>query len=390
MKRSFSLLAMILFVLIAYFLLWPVPVDPVSWPAPLNQGYTGSFAANARLAPLEFVNIGPGTGPEAVAIDSQGRIYTGTKQGWIVRLDKDAKNPENWVNTGGRPLGMAFSPSGNLIVADAKQGLLSIAPDAQATVLADKVQGTPIAYADDLDVTEDGIIYFSDASTKFNPQTTGDSVEASMNDLIEHGGHGRLLRYNPATGATTILITGLQFANGVAVSHDGRSVLFNETGAYRIMRYWIKGPKRGAMEPVLENLPGFPDNITRGMDGRYWVALVAPRNALLDKLSDQPFVRKILPRLPKAIKPKAEDYGHIFAMNDTGKVLVNLQDPAGIFPANTSALETPTHLILGTLQAPHLARLDKQKIQGLEARVPIETGNVNAISPGSADMKNQE
>ncbi|ACL06003.1 Strictosidine synthase [Desulfatibacillum aliphaticivorans] len=365
MKRLFSLFFTLIFVLTAYFLFWPVPVDPAAWQAPEDLGYTGPFSANNKLASLEFVNIGPGTGPEAVAVDAEGRIYTGTAQGWIVRLDKDGKNPQNWVNTAGRPLGMAFSPDGNLIVADAVEGLLSIGPDGQVAVLANTAQGVPIAYADDLDAARDGKIYFTDASVKFNPSTVGDSVDASMLDLIEHGGNGRLLMYDPNTKRASVLVDGLQFANGVAVSHDGMSVLFNETGAYRVMRYWLEGPLKGKVTPVLENLPGFPDNITRGMDGRYWVALVAPRNALLDKLSDQPFARKIIARLPKIIRPKAEHYGHIFAVNDQGKVLVDLQDPAGIFPANTSALETPTHILLGSLEAPHMARLDKRQFQGL-------------------------
>ena len=365
MKRLFSLLMIVTFASVFYFLLWPVPVDPTSWQAPEDLGYTGPFHSNNRLAGLEFVDIGPETGPEAVAVDAEGRIYAGTAQGWIVRLDKDGKNPENWVNTAGRPLGMAFSPDGHLIVADAMEGLLSIGSDGQVAVLAGSAQGLPIAWADDLDVARDGKIYFTDASSKFNPASAGNSMDASMLDLIEHGGAGRLLMYDPATQRASVLADGLQFANGVAVSHDGMSVLFNETGAYRVMRYWLEGPLKGKITPVLENLPGFPDNITRGMDGRYWVALVAPRNALLDKFSDQPFMRKILVRLPKFIRPKARHYGHIFAINDQGKVLADLQDPTGAFPANTSALETPAYILLGSLEAPHMARLDKSSIPGM-------------------------
>ena len=367
MKRMISLFLTILSLLVAYFLLWPVPVEPLAWQAPENLGYTGPFKSNTRLASLEFVNIGAGTGPEAVAVDGAGAIFTGTAQGWIVRLNRDGNNPENWVNTGGRPLGMAFSPHGNLIVADSIEGLLSVSPDGQASVLTRQVQGTPIAYADDLDVDADGIVYFTDASTRFNPANTKDGVEASMQDLIEHGGYGRLLMYDPATKKTRVLLTGLQFANGVAVAHNGQSVLFSETGSYRVMRYWIKGPLKGTVEPVVENLPGFPDNITRGMDGRYWVALVAPRNAILDRLANKPFVRKILVRLPRFIRPKAAHYGHVFAINDQGKVLIDLQDPAGIFPANTSALETPTHLLLGSLEAPPHGKAGQAKNPGIDA-----------------------
>jgi hypothetical protein len=33
----------------AYLCLWPVPAEPVSWPAQKPPGYTGAFAANTRL-----------------------------------------------------------------------------------------------------------------------------------------------------------------------------------------------------------------------------------------------------------------------------------------------------------------------------------------------------
>jgi hypothetical protein len=53
---------------------------------------------------------------------------------------------------------------------------------------------------------------------------------ASLLDINEHGGHGRLLVYDPQTGETTTLLDGLNFANGVAVGHDQSYILVNETG----------------------------------------------------------------------------------------------------------------------------------------------------------------
>ena len=120
----------------------------------------------------------------------------------------------------------------------------------------------------------DGKIYFSDASTKFGARESGGTYEASLLDINEHGGHGRLLVYDPASGKTKTLLTGLNFANGVAVSHDQQYVLVNETGSYRVIRYWIGGPGKGKSEPLIENLPAFPDNISTGLDGRFWIAFV--------------------------------------------------------------------------------------------------------------------
>jgi hypothetical protein len=219
----------------------------------------------------------------------------------------------------------------------------------------------PIRYADDVDVAADGKIYFSDASTKFGAREFGGTYEASLLDINEHGGHGRLLVYDPAAGRTTCLLKGLNFANGVAVSHDQTYVLVNETGSYRVIRYWLAGPKAGRAEPLIEGLPSFPDNVSTGLDGRYWVALVSPRNALIDRLAGNPFIRKAIQRMPAALRPQAVPYGHIIAIDGNGKVLADLQDPSGGYPANTSVTETKDHLYIGSLVTPVLGRISKAK-----------------------------
>jgi sugar lactone lactonase YvrE len=303
--------------------------------------------------------IGDNHGPEDIALDAEGRIYAATHEGRIIRLEADGSGAATWVETGGRPLGIDFDGDGNLIVADAMQGLLSISPDARITVLTRAADDMPILYADDVDVAADGKIYFSDASTRFGAEQWGGTYEASLLDLMEHGGHGRLLVHDRADGSTRVVLGGLSFANGVAVAHDQRSVLVNETGAYRVHRVWIEGPKAGTSEILIDALPGFPDNISAGREGRYWVALVSPRNDLLDALSDKPFLRKVVQRLPKFLRPAAVAYGHVVAISDTGEVVADLQDPEGGYPIVTSVTETDEYLYLGSLVAPVMARLPK-------------------------------
>jgi hypothetical protein len=249
-----------------------------------------------------------------------------------------------------------------LIVADAMRGLLSIAPDGTITELAVTADDVPIRFADDVDVAADGKIYFSDASTKFGAKEWGDTYEASLLDINEHGGHGRLLVYDPATGVAKTLLDGLNFANGVAVSHDQNAVLVNETGSYRVIRFWIAGPKKGQTETLIGPLPSFPDNISTGQDGRYWVALISPRNPIIDDLSGKPFMRKVIQRMPAFLRPQAVAYGHIIAVDDSGSVLIDLQDPDGGYPINTSVTETKDHLYIGSLVAPVMGRLKKDKI----------------------------
>lgn len=362
MKGFLKFLALLLALILLYFLLWPVPIEPVAWKSPPNPGYTGPFARNQRLSSMELLPLGGLHAPESVALDQQGRIYVSTQEGWILRLKPDGSGPEKWAQSGGRPLGITFDPQGNLIVADSFRGLLSISPEGKVKKLASECDGIPILYADDVDVAADGKIYFTDASTKFGAREHGGTYEASLLDLMEHGGHGRLLMYDPAKATTTTLLKGLNFANGVAVSHDQKSILVNETGSYRVVRFWLEGPHKGKAEPLVEGLPGFPDNITAGLEGRYWVALASPRNPLLDSLSDKPFLRKVIQRMPAFARPKAVAYGHILAIDDKGKVVEDLQDPEAMYPVNTSVRETKEYLYIGSLAAPALARVPKAKV----------------------------
>jgi len=110
--------------LVLYFLFWPVGFEPpkfVPEPAPLLEGVLESKSGFENV-----ITTQTGLGPEDVAFDKRGRMYSGLQNGQIIRRKAQSNLSENWVNTGGRPLGLAFNNQGDLIVADAKKGLLSI------------------------------------------------------------------------------------------------------------------------------------------------------------------------------------------------------------------------------------------------------------------------
>lgn len=345
------LIILLLVLVVGYLSLWPVPVDPQRWTPTDDPGLTGPYAVNNALAAVERYGQDAGNGPEDVAIDGQGRVFVGFIDGRILRFDPDGSTTD-LVNTGGRPLGLDFAPNGDLIIADGAKGLLALNADDELSVLSTEAEGLPFGFTDDVDVAPDGTIYFSDGSSKFGPETHG------MHDALEHGGHGRLLRYEPATGKTEVLMEGLQFANGVAVGPDEAYVLINETLTYRVHRLWLTGAAAGTAEILVDALPGFPDGISSNGQGTYWIAIFSPRIATLDKTAGMPFLRKVSMRLPDFLKPKTAHHGMVLGINEDGEVLHNLQDPSadGYAPI-TSVEEAGGWLYLGSLTAPGYARI---------------------------------
>lgn len=353
--------ALLLGAAVLYLAAWPVPIRPVAWDAPTESGYAGPHAVNTRLAKLQMIDLKGEVGPEHIVFGKDGKLYTTVASGNILRMDADGNQQQVFANTGGRVLGFDFDAAGNLIAADAMRGLLSIAPDGKVTLLADQAGGAPILYANSVVVARSGKIYLSDASGRFAPRDWGGTFEASVLDILEQAGTGRVLEYDPATKTTRVLARGLSFANGVALSQDERTLFVNETGRYRIWKVSLAANnldlaplvKAGSAEAAVlfDNLPGYPDNLMRGLDGRIWVGLVKPRNPKVDQLAQKPWLRSLTLRLPRALWPIPKTYGHVFAFNEAGQVVMDLQDPSGSYPEVTSVTETRDRLYVQSLHA---------------------------------------
>jgi sugar lactone lactonase YvrE len=370
MRKVLAVALALILMLGAYLLLAPVPIAPVAWQPPADAGYVGPFAVNTRLSELHRIPIGAEAGPEHVALGPDGLLYAAVDHGKILRLSPDGASVEIWARTGGRVLGFDFDRAGRMIAADTARGLLAIAPlagkesDRRITVLTDAVvvagAPDPIRFADAVVVAGDGRIYFTDASRRFGPAQWGGTFKSSMLDIMEHGLTGRLLVYDPATDRTEVAASGLCFANGLALSADGRWLFVVETGAYRIWKIPVEARNLDLTAPgaeaqvLVDNLPGYPDNLMRGRGGRIWVGLVKPRSAILDWVADKPLLRKMAMRLPQRLWPVPKAYGHVLAFDESGRIVADLQDPAGAYPETTGVAETAERLYIQSLHAPVL------------------------------------
>jgi sugar lactone lactonase YvrE len=280
-------------------------------------------------------------------------------------MNPDGTAGEVFASTGGRVLGFDFDASGNLIAADAIKGLLSIGPDRKITLLADKAGGDPIRYADAVVVAANGRIYFSDASTRFAPAVWGGTFEASILDIMEQSSTGRILEYDPLRKAVRIVARGLSFANGVALSRDEQALFVSETGKYRVWKIAVAADNLDIGRPspqatlLLDNLPGYPDNLMRGLDGKIWLGFAKPRNPKVDAMAENPFLRKLTLRLPRTLWPVPKTYGHVIAFTEDGRIVADLQDPAGAYPETTGITETGDRLYVQSLHAKHLGWLPR-------------------------------
>lgn len=350
MKKLLGLVVVLIAAAALYLAVTPSPIDPLAWEAPTAPAMTGVLEPNDTLMKAELLGQGQIHGPEDTAVDAQGRVYAGLHDGRVVRIGTDGA-VETFVETGGRPLGMDFDAAGNLILADAYKGLLSIDPQGQIKVLATEAGGVPFRFTDDLDIASDGRIYFTDASSKFEQPDY-------LLDLLEARPHGRLLRHDPASGVTEVLLEGLYFANGVALSANEDFVLVNETYRYRITRYWLKGEKAGQHDVFIDNLPGLPDNLQGDRAGTFWVALPSPRKSDADFLHRNPWLKAQLAKLPRALWPKAVAYGLVIALDENGKIVRSLHDTSGShLRLITSAKPVGDYLYLGSLENDRIGKL---------------------------------
>ena len=304
-------------VAMAVFLTWlffsPVSISPSGWQPDADPGMTGAFRRNDALEGVVRLTPGLGEGPEDIALGPSGLLYTGLQDGRIVRFLSDGTIIDDWVNTGGRPLGMQFDNQYNLIVADSTRGLLRISPTAEIEVLTDSVNGRQMIFVGDLDIADNGVIWFTDASQRLG------QGEWRL-DLIEASFSGRLLSHNPQSGETRVRIDKLGFANGVALGPNDEYVLINETLMAKTHRLWLKGPLAGTRDIFVSSLPGYPDILSFNGEDMFWVALPSPRQKVLESLAGSPFMLKALARLPESIGPNIPPLGWVIGIDLTGQV----------------------------------------------------------------------
>ena len=338
-------------------------------PAPSTAPDSGTaWAQNDRLRNVTAIGLGRIEGPEDVILDHNDHLYAGSRHGDIIRfLAPDYEEMEVFAHIGGTPLGMAFDKEDNLYVCIGGMGLYRVTPDRKVEKVTDETNrsfssindDSRLRLADDLDITDGGLIFFSEATVRFE-------MHEWATDGLEARGNGRIICYDTNTGKTNTVIRNLKFPNGVCIASDGQSFLFAETWGCSVKRYWFEGSKKGTTETVLENLPGFPDNINNSSDGNYWMSLVGMRCPALDLAWKMPgFRNRMAKRVPRDewLFPNINT-GCVLKFNEKGEVLETLWDMGGEnHPMITSMREHRGYLFLGGIMNNRVGRI---KLEGAD------------------------
>ncbi|CAK9148585.1 unnamed protein product [Ilex paraguariensis] len=303
----------------------------------------------------EKIGVGQLLGPEDVAYDPKsGLIYTGCVDGWVKRVtvNESAADTvvENWVNTGGRPLGIVLGHHDEVVIADADKGLLKVAADGVPELLTDEADGLKFRLTDAVDIAHDGMMYFTDASYKY-------SNSEAVWDLLEGRPHGRLMRYDPTTQHTTVLVRDLYFANGVVVSPDQNFVVFCETPMRRCKKYYLHGETKGSVDMFVDNLPGMPDNIRFDGEGHYWIAIFSEPTYIWSLGQKYPFFRKVMAIILRYIgRPHMGKNAGAFAVDLQGNPIAHYYDPA--LSMISSGIKIKDHLYCGSVANSYILRLN--------------------------------
>lgn len=358
-------------VAVAFFAIF---LAPFVYPAPKIKG-SRDVLHSSRVLDLstagavagESLDFDPkGGGPYTGVADGRILKWEGESVGWrefaIVSPHRQSCTSPSFPpleHICGRPLGVMFEKkSGDLYIDDCYFGLMVVGPEGGlAKQLAIEAEGLRFDFTNHMDIDEvDDVIYFTDSSKVYN-------IRTYMNLIMSGDRTGRLIKYDKKTRKTTVLLRGLGFPNGVALSKDRSFVLVAESTRFRIIRYWLSGPNAGKHD-VFADLPGAPDNIRRNEKGEFWVAMYTRKtlfaymgftnpwfgNLLLKLLNFNQLNSLLIGGTPHALAAK---------LSETGEIVEVLEDSKGKTLAFISeVLERDGKLWIGSITTPYIGIYD--------------------------------
>lgn len=342
-----------------------------------------SITCVVNISSVTVIGSGVLNGPETIAIDSQGFLYTGINDGSIKRIDPVTYEITtyaftlpllaNRTNCGqlayesvcGRVLGMKFDSADNLYAVDAYFGLVKFPRSNPHNVqrLSNSSNGVPFKLTNALIIDKaEKYIYFTDTSPVY-PRT------AFVTILLEALPQGRLLRYDIHAGTTTTLLDNLVFGNGIAFNSDQSFIVIAETSPKRLLRYYVTGPLAGTLEVFTADLHAYPDNVEfDSVSGNFLVGCYSTQSGEVDYAIQHPSLANTMAAYVPATATLAliTNRGVVKVVDQNGNVAKTLEDSTGILIDRVSeGKRSGNNIYLGSVMNSFLGQVPASLLQQL-------------------------
>lgn len=339
-KTAWTILS-ILGLFIAMIFLKSCAIQPNTWEPPQKPAFENDLTLNEDLTKSTAISLLGWYGAEDFARDKQGNIYCGVhakpndfSRGAILKINAVGE-VEEYMQTKGWITGMEFDQAGNLIALQNGVGLIKIDQQKQIRQLATHTpDGAPILMGTGLQIAADGTIYFANMSSE-----DVSSARTFSKLILEMKPKGGVYAYHPVEKRLSTISEGHFFANGLALSADESFLLLSETTKYRVLKIWLSGTKQGQSEIFMDNLAGFPNNISRRANGNFWLGFTTKRKDQLDKIHSKRGMKRFVFGLPRFVQPKAEKFGMVLEVSEKGEIVDALFDPQGRIVSEAGAVE---------------------------------------------------
>jgi sugar lactone lactonase YvrE len=211
--------------------------------------------------------------------------------------------------------GLAMHPDGRLLVCVAGRGLAAVDAGGRQSWL-NQAADQPLRCLTSVAAATDGTIFASEGSSRYEPDDW-------CRDLMEKSHSGRLVACGPGLEGAKVLLGGLYYPYGLAISVDQRHLWFTESWAHRISRAEIGARTIATPNPVIGNLPGYPARLGRAATDGFWLSLFAVRTHLIEfVLREDDYRNEMMRTIPQAfwIAPTLAATGHVLEPMQSGSV----------------------------------------------------------------------
>jgi Strictosidine synthase len=186
--------------------------------------------------------------------------------------------------------GLAWTMDGRLLACVSGRGLCSVSRDGEALGWLDAAAEAPLTCPTSVTVADDGAIYVTEGSRANTP-------DLWLADLMQNRApSGRLIACDSQLGSARVCADRLAWPSGAVVSHRGDEVWVCESWAHSLTAISRANDRRRA---IVKNYAGYPDRISRGLDGDYWLAFFGLRTQLTEfVLREREFCEAMMKTVP--------------------------------------------------------------------------------------------